>query len=479
MAEGDNAGLAGEMNVLLIAPGFGIRERYGFETKSKRGFLPPLGLGYIAAVLEQAGHKVAILDISAQGYTDGDIRRLALQFNPQVVGFSLLTPSAPKTFALARYLKRYLPLPFIFGGPHASCFPSDCLDHSDGQDTVVVGEGEQTIVELLEWFEGRKHLAHIKGIAYRWGEVVINPPRPYIADLDSLPFPSRHLFDMPRYMPLPNNYKRLPATNMITSRGCPYHCTFCFQGGKGGLSYRRHSPARVVDEMALLVRRYGIREISFWDDNFAMNKKWVLTFCELLKNSGLDISWSCVTRVDSVSPDVLEAMARAGCWNVFYGLETGNQQLLDNIKKGTTVEQNRRAVGWAKEAGIEVRASFMLALPGETPELGEETIRFALELDPDYVQFSPTTPMPGTELWDTCQKAGALGSDLSQYTLWTVTYVPEGYKDAQQVRDLQKRAYRRFYLRPKYIWGRLKRIRNLQDFKRCVLGLMIVLGVSK
>ena len=396
------------MNVLLLAPGFNIGERYNYKTKSRRGFQPPLGLGYIASVLEEAGHHVRIVDIPLHDYTDDDILTIAKNFPAEVIGLSVMTPAAPRAFQLARHLKHSLDAPVIFGGPHASSFPQDSLrDRAD--DIVVVGEVEYTMLELVERIAAKASVADVLGILYcQNGQIVENPPRPYPPALDSIPFPARHLFDMPHYVPLPNNYRHLPATNMITSRGCPYHCTFCFEGGRGGQKYRRHSPERVMEEIRMLGRDYSIKEISFWDDNFTMNRKWVLAFCELLFTSRLNLTWSCFARVDSVTPQVLAAMAKAGCWNIFYGLEAGCQELLDNIKKGTTLEQNRQAITWSKKTGIETRASFMLALPGETPALGKRTIDFAIEIEPDYAQFSLTTPMPGTDLYDTCLKTGRL-----------------------------------------------------------------------
>ena len=468
------------MNILLLAPGFSIGERYNYKTKSRKGFQPPLGLGYLAAVLEDVGHQVRIVDIPAQNLSDTDILNIALEFQPDVLGLSLLTPAAPRAFELTRFLKEYLPIPFIFGGPHASAFPQDCLKTGDPRDIVVIGEGEATLVELLGRLYWRASIADVKGICYQAdGKAVLTPPRPYIENLDTLPFPARHLFDMSRFTPLANNYRQLPATNMITSRGCPYHCTFCFEGGRGGAHYRRLSPERAMEEVRQVVEEYGIREISFWDDNFVISKNWILAFCDQLAKSGLGITWSCFSRVDRVTPELLQAMAKAGCWNIFYGLEAGCQELLDNIKKGTTLEQNRQAIAWSKNVGIETRASFMLALPGETPALGKKTIDFAIEIEPDYAQFSLTAPMPGTELYDTCLKTGRLPRDFSLFTLWSPTYIPDGYKDAKEVLKLRKSAHRRFYLRPKYIWGRLKRIRNWQEAKRHLAGLKMVLGMSK
>lgn len=190
----------------------------------------------------------------------------------------------------------------------------------------------------------------------------------------------------------------------------------------------------------------------------------------------IDILWSCESKVDLVDRELLEEMARTGCWNIFYGVETASQELLGMIGKGVTVEQARRAIKMTKDVGIEIRASFMFALPGETPEMAEETIRYAIELDPEYAQFNVTTPCPGTQLYRTAKRFGELKEDYDKYILWEPVFIPKGYSDENQIREIQRRAFRRFYLRPGYFLKRLSGIHSFKDLKRNVAGIRMVAG---
>jgi len=243
-----------------------------------------------------------------------------------------------------------------------------------------------------------------------------------------------------------------------------------------GRRIRYPSPERAVEEIKHVIEKYGAREISFWDDMITANKEWLHKFCDLIIENKLDIVWSCYARVDSINPEILRKMKKAGCWNIFYGIEAGDQKLLDNINKGITLEQSRNAVKWTKEAGIEVRGSFMLCLPGETPELGRKTIRFAIELDPDYTQFSLTTPYPGTKLYEEARKYGRLDENFDRYDIWEPVFVPYGYKNEYEAKKIQKETFFKFYMRPKYILGRIKTIRSITDIIRYIKGLRFVLG---
>jgi radical SAM superfamily enzyme YgiQ (UPF0313 family) len=385
---------------------------------------------------------------------------------------------------LARKLREAYDIPILLGGPHATSFPERTLKENPFIDIIVVGEGEDTIVDLLEYFDGRrKALDEIPGIGYRKGHnICLTPPRLPRKNLDEIPMVDRKLFHRGKYVPLPNQYKRIPAATLVTSRGCPYKCTFCFEAGRFGLKYRQQSVERVVDEIEYLINEHGVREIGFWDDIFTLNRKWIHGFCDRLEEKGLDITWQCEARVDNVTRDMLMRMAEVGCHSIFYGLESGVQALLDNIKKETTVEQNRQATKWANEAGIDVRGSFMLAIPGETPELARQTIDFILSLDLYSLQISYTTPFPGTELYDSCLESGrfmdGFGENYADFSSFNVVYLPDGYESPEQVVALQKEAYRRFYFRPSYIWKNLKRLRSLDDLFRLASGLKFVLGIT-
>ena len=236
------------------------------------------------------------------------------------------------------------------------------------------------------------------------------------------------------------------------------------------------SPARVIAEIKHLMERYGAREISFWDDTMTIRKDWMMEFCDRLISEGIDITWTCYGHVNTITEELLFKMKKAGCFNIFYGYESGDQGLLDMVDKGTTLDRIRQVNQWTKEAGIEIRASFMLGLPGETPELARKTIDFAIELDPDYAQFSLTTPYPGTSLWHQAKNYGNLKTDFSEYHGWSAVFLPSGYKNREELLSMEKEAMRRFYFRPRYILNKLKKINGMVDLIRYIKGFRFALG---
>ena len=290
--------------------------------------------------------------------------------------------------------------------------------------------------------------------------------------------PAYQLFDYKKvYKPLPLQYKKLPVANVITSRGCPYgKCTFCFEAGRGAQLYRRHSPQRVVEEIRFLINNLGIKEIAFWDDNFLISEDWIFKFCDLLDREKIQVPWSVIARVDTTTRKMLERAVKSGLWNIFLGIESGNQDLLDRIKKGVTLGQIRQTVKWTNELGIDTRGSFMLGLPGETPEKARQTINFACDLDVTYAQFLPTRPEWGTELYNDAIASGRVFPLFSGGT--SVPFVPDGYKNAEEVRKMQKLAYRKFYFRPKFLLKHLKRMKDITKIKQYFDASLHILGIS-
>ncbi|MBU2473078.1 B12-binding domain-containing radical SAM protein, partial [Patescibacteria group bacterium] len=394
------------MNIALLTPPYDIMKKgYGSKRRVRGGLFPPLGLACLASPLIKDGHKVKIIDASSLEYTNKNIGDILLKFKADIIGISSVTSSADESYSLANYLKsKFKKIPIIYGGPHTSCFPEMIFDNIKDLDLLVYGEGEVVFKEIVDFYKKNNKLP--KGLSGTWnknnGEWVKNKPAKPILNLDELLFPAYELFDYKTaYKPLPLQYKKLPVANMITSRGCPYgKCTFCYQAGRASQLYRRHSPGRVVKEIKFLINKLGVQEIAFWDDNFLISENWIFRFCDLLDKEKLKIPWSVVARVDTISKEMLERSVESGLWNVFFGIETGNQDLLDRIKKNITLDQVRQAIKWSNELGIDTRGSFMLALPGETPEKAMKTIKFACDIDVTYAQFLPTHPDWGTELYD-------------------------------------------------------------------------------
>ena len=407
------------------------------------------------------------------------------KYKPAMIGFSSLKSTFHGAVITAEKIKELHPeIPIILGGQHATIMKEKILEENKCFDVLVCGEGELTTQEIVNLNkEGKlipEYLKGVKGIIFRNNEKIIATQlRPPIENIDLLPYPARHLLPMQKYIPLPNQYKRKPVVHMLMIRGCPYNCSYCSASAVLGKKIRYPSPENAIEEIRHVIEKYGAKEISFWDDMITVNKNWLNKFCNLIIQNKLDIVWSCYARVDSVDPDLLKKMKEAGCWNIFYGIEAGDQQLLDNINKGITLEQSRNAVKWTKEAGIEVRGSFMLCLPGETPELARKTIAFAIELDPDYAQFSLTTPYPGTKLYEEAGNYGKLTTDFKDYHGWSAVFIPYGYKDKEEVNRIYKEAFRRFYMRPKYILSRISKIRSLTDIKRHFNGLRFIRGFVK
>jgi len=467
------------MNVVLVFPPITVEDRYGKSVRNVGGVLPPLGLAYIASFLEAHDHCVNIIDGQASMMSMEQLAEQVSGMKPDVVGLSALTPTIHRANQAATAIRKKCPeINIVMGGHHPSLFPTETITRNQDVDIVCIGEGEHTMLELTRALESNEGLSEVRGIAFRDGNKIRqNSPREFIEDLDSLPFPARHLLPMKAYRPLPNQWKRLPVVHMMASRGCPYRCTYCSKS-VFGRTYRTRSPQNVIEEINLVIKKYGAKEVEFWDDTFTMNRSWVHALCDLMIKEGLDIVWTCETRVDRVDLDTLRTMEKAGCWKISYGIESGCQDLLDTIKKDITLEQIRNAVKWTKNAEIEAGLSFMLALPRETPEDALKTIRLAVELDPEYAQFCITTPYPGTELFSQAQCYGNLSCNFSGFTIWNPVFVPHGYEDAKKILEVQKRAFRAFYCRPMYFLKRISKIRSLTDLKRNIDGLKVVLSFS-
>ncbi|MBI5246473.1 MAG: cobalamin B12-binding domain-containing protein [Elusimicrobia bacterium] len=487
------APVKGVVDMLFIFTPTTLSERYGKKDGGEAGGdLPPLGITYICGYLIKQGYGVGLLDGCALGLQYDEIIDIVKRKAPKSIGISSTTYALPKAVELARRLRDAFPdLLIVLGGAHANAVPLHAMEKYSFFDLVVFGEGEHTTAELLDAFRKTAYdrksflaaaatLQAIQGIVYRdGGKIVKTPARPDIKNLDSLPMPARQLLPREKYIPLPNQYKRTPLAHMVVIRGCPYFCTFCDQAETGA---RMNTAGRAVEDIKALVRDYGIKEISFWDDTMSFNKSWMREFCNLLIAENLDVIWSCYAAVNTVDLPLLKLMKKAGCWNIFYGIETGNPTLMKNIgadRKNTNADRIRGIMKDTRAAGIEVRGSFMVALPGETPELAEETIKFALELDPEYAQFSATTPYPGTKLYDEI-KAGKWGKltteDFSEYQGWNIVFLPEGYKDKEAVRAINNAAFRRFYFRPKYILKKILATRSFEDIKRYFKGLKFLLN---
>lgn len=368
------------MRVALIAPPYPLEEAPS----------PPLGLSYAASAFEQAGAEVKIIDFIISRYTPEKLTRELEDFKPDLLGANSVTMNFPQAAEIVTTAKKIDPaLLTLMGGPHVSFDVINTLKTYPEIDMLVIGEGEETISELVNQFQGPGNWADIQGIAFREnGNIIQTGRRALIDDLNRLPLPARHLLPMSRYQAL-----GFPVS-MITGRGCPYACIFC-QGRKMvGSKARSRKASLVVDEIEQILS-YGFTRINIADDLFTSDREKVHEVCEEIRRRRLSLTWTAFSRVNTVDKETLRLMRETGCDCISFGIESGNQEMLKRVRKGITLDQARKAVALCKEAGILPHASFMVGLPGETPETLKDTAEFSKSLDIIY-GFHFLAPFPGT-----------------------------------------------------------------------------------
>lgn len=467
-------------NIVLVSPPLSIRERYGVESQSG-GETMPLGLASLAAVTRAAGYETHIVDSEVLGLSPQQACDAIMAYRPDIVGFTAVTISVHNAATVAKLLKdKDSSIKTMVGGHHISAVPDETMGLFPEFDIGVIGEGEVTIIELLDALKSGRGLKDVKGLIFREnGGFHTTGKRGRLADLDSLPLPAWDLLpDIPKYYcPPVHTVKKLPATNLVTSRGCPGKCIFCARtvyGNKGTF----YSAARVMEMVRDLYDNYGIREIQFRDDNFTVFRKRLVELCNMLKESGLDLVWSCAARIDMVNPAILKLMKEAGCWQVWYGIESGSQRVLDQIKKNTTLEGIRDTVRWSRAVGIKPCGFFILGHPTETKESIEETINFALKLDIAECHASFMTPFPGSELYQTYAKYGTFENDWRMLSGWTPVFIPHGFTK-EELKSYSNQFHRRFYFRPKIIFAYLLKTRSLRHLKVYSHGLGALLSFMR
>lgn len=460
------------MKCALVIPSWSPEDIFSSKTAfSQINYWQPLGTLYVASALLEAGHEVRL--INGAFLSQDEVLKETVAFEPGFVGIYSTAFGWKRAQSTALDIRRLLPGAYITaGGPYPVALKDQCLKDAPQFDAVITGEGEITVPELVgRLVEGRTPEG-ILGVAYRGddGAVVLNAPRPLITDLDSIPYPARRLLgETDRYLPPPATYKQWPVAVMVTSRGCSRKCIFCFQLDKTRASgVRMRSVQNVMGEIEECVA-LGYREIKFLDDTFAADYGRAMEMAGEIKARGLDISWFASASVNQVDVPLLRAFKEAGCWAVLFGAESGVQKNLNAIKKGITLAQTERAVSAAKEAGLRVSTPFVFGIPGETFQEGLETIEFALKLDPNMANFHALTPFPGTELYDNVEKYGTLSEDLEDYTYQGAAFVPHTMS-REEISELRRIAFKRFYSRPKFLIRRLLMLRNMRDLNTAFKG---------
>ncbi len=454
------------MRCLLVIPAWLPGDIFPARTAgSQLNYWQPLGTLYVASSLTRAGHEVRFLDGAFLSHQE--ILAEIAAFRPRFVGVYATAFGWPGAERTARDVKALDAGIFVCaGGPYPIAVREGCLAPGNGVDAVVTGEGERTVVELMERLDRGEELHGVLGVAFREGErIAVNPPRPLATDLDALPFPDRTLLGDPhRYVPPPAMYRRKPVAVVLTSRGCNRRCIFCFQMDKErrtGIRYR--SVESVIEEIESCLRQ-GFREIKFIDDTFAQDRERALRLAREIKRRRLDFAWFASACVNQVDPELLRAFKEAGCWAILFGVESGVQENLNTLRKGITLAQARNAVRWAREAGLRVQTTFVFGIPGETYEDALRTIAFACELDADVASFHAIVPFPGTHLHDRVGEYGTLSAELRDFTYQGAAFVPHTMT-REQIRELRQRAYRAFYSRPRLLARKLLGLRSGEDVR--------------
>jgi anaerobic magnesium-protoporphyrin IX monomethyl ester cyclase len=473
------------LKTLLINPPYSLEERYGGSLKSFGAMTEPMGLAYLSGSLESNQLPVEILDAPAMGFQIDEVADKVNHGSFHLVGITFLTPMFDVIRDLTHRIKESCHrVKIIVGGPHPTALPERTLNELPDIDFVCVGEGEKTIVDVIKYLDGENRIEKINGLVYRKGkEIVKNPPRKFESDLDSIPKPTRHLLPMEKYQLTASRTKgSTHCPTIIVARGCPFDCQYCSH--PFGRTFRHHSVDRVIEELRELKQDYNVNQVNLEADTLTINKRFIKELCEGIVQSGLDIRWTCESRVDTVTESMLRYMKNAGCWQISYGVESGSQRLLDLIHKDTTKTKVTETFALTKKIGITIRGFFMLGLPTETAEESMETIQFAKELDPLWAQFTLTVPYPGTPMFKQLDSEGKIMHyRWSHYNTWggwanrQLPFVSEG-RTEEELKSLQKRAMRMYFLRPKVLVKSIKSISSISDIMKYIHGFIVLVKTA-
>lgn len=460
--------------ILLIVPS--QVNVYGMNMKLA---YPSLGILWVASTLEKAGHKVSIIDMDADNMDRIDkIYKIFEKESYDVVGLTAVTSTYISAVNIAKNIKKRFSITTVLGGIHATVDSMACAEEK-AFDFIVVGEGECTVIELVDnIMEGVRDFSHIKGLVYREkdGEIVSTGERKLASNLDDFPFPARHLIRNPsNYEPIDATF--LPVAPIIVSRGCPGRCTYCQVKNIFGFYLRFRSPQNVIEEIRELVYKYKVKEIHFLDDVFTANRNFILKFCSLLKEEPYKLHLEVPNglRPDMVDEKILMALKEVGLRNVRFGIETGNERVSKLIKKDIKKDRVREVMSLSKKLGLGTWGFFMIGLPGDDEKSIMDTINFAIELDPKIAKFPIFKPFPGSEAYFQIEKEGLIDErDLSHYGAYTYPVHHLKTLSRERIKELQQLAFRKFYFRPGKIFEHLKDITTFRKFISILRGFFFV-----
>lgn len=444
------------MNVRLVLASSPVAlcERYG-AFAGAGSTEPSFGLVCLAASAQRAGAHVAIVEASSRTLTVAEAYDAIMAETPDIVGFTATTSEIGRAAELAERIKRDRPdVLTVIGGCHATAIPQETLDRFPAFDLAAIGEGEETLCEILGKFHaGDRRPAGVAGTAHREGTAVrVNAPRALIHDLDALPLPAWSLLSgFPRHFrPSPARIRRWPCASVVLTRGCPNQCVFCDRSVFGNRC-RAYSPARALEMIRDLRDNFGVRELLIEDDTFVIVPSRVKEFCERMIREKMAMSWSCLGRADRASPELLRLMKAAGCWHISFGIESGDPAILTAMRKRLDLDQIRQAVAWSREAGLRTKGFFIVGFPGETRESLAKTQAFALSLQLDDISVMQMTPFPGSELYSMADEAGTFDRDWTRMNVLNTVFVPRGFT-AADLEGARADMLRAFYMRPGVLW---------------------------
>lgn len=450
----------GSKCVLLIQPPVSLHEIYGGLAEAGAE-TPPLNLLLLAAIIREKGYDPHILDCAARHLGYGDILEFVDTHNPVCVGLTAMTPHIMQAGKVAESIRARFPATLIaLGGAHITCVPEATMERFSAIDIGFLGESDHSLPEFLDAYTQGKDFSGIHGLILRKADrIERTPPRKERVNLDTLPMYAWDILEG-----FPEQYKtplfaahKIPATPILTSRGCPGKCTYCFSGGHKTLA--AYSAEKILTMLMHLKNIYGIQEFMIYDDNFVMYKKNLHELLDSLIEVKLNMSWSCNARVDMIDEILLNKMAQAGCWQISYGIETGNDTIMESLQKKITKDQIQRALLLTKKAGIRTVGYFMIGHFGETQATIEETIQFACSCALDDMRMSFFTPLPGTAAYPEAHKYGEFDDDWGKMTLFSPVFIPHGFTKESLIAH-QKRVFRRFFLRPRIMFAYLKFLKS-------------------
>jgi len=450
------------MKTLLILPP-------SYPGKKRRSSAPPLSLLYLGSFLKSKNYEVSIIDADILGYDLDELVDKILKQKPGVVGLNAMTPFVGMVLNIVKRIKaKNKDIKIVLGGPHVTATLDELLKLSLDVDFLVYGEGEITLWKLLQALEKNESLVDITGLIYRHNnQIIINPPRELISDLNSLPmldFSLMENFDIKNYTLFYSEGRN--TMNMLASRGCLFSCTFCSAHLTHGKAPRFRSPEKVIEEIKMNQKKYDISYVSFKDSTFTMNSAWLEDFCHKLIQSNLDIKWACNARLDTVDEELIALIAQAGCNAIGFGVESGSQRILDVLHKGTKVESIPVIYDWCKKHKVSNLTSMMVGNPTETKEDIEKTYQLAVKINPYAIGFNCLTAFPGTKAYQDALADGSLKdsrwyiTDKDEHGDYKMIDLWAGRLESNLI-DSQKeleRIVKRFYLRPAYVWGIFKHI---------------------